>query len=156
MAASQKVIDFLKKNQVKFELLEHPTAYTAQEIAGKQHLPGRQVVKAVIVHADENIVMCVLPSIHLIDFDRLKKLIGAEELFLASENEIAEIFPEYEVGAEPPFGHLYGLDVYVDKFLENSNEIVFNAGTHTDMIKMKYQDFIKLASPKVATFGIHI
>ncbi|MCB1111953.1 MAG: YbaK/EbsC family protein [Chlamydiales bacterium] len=156
MAASKRLITFLDENNVKYEVLQHPEAYTAQEIAGEQHVPGKQVVKSVIVNIDGDPVMCVLPSIHMIDFDSLKNLTDGEDIQLASEDELAEIFPEYEVGAEPPFGHLYGLEVYVDKFLENDKEIVFNAGSHTDMIKMSYKDYLRLTNPTVAEFGTHI
>jgi len=156
MAPSKKILEYLDKENVEYEVLEHPPAYTAQEIAGAQHVPGNEVVKAVIVKAGGKPVMCVLPSIHMIDFDSLKKLLGDGEIVLAQENEIAELFPEYEVGAEPPFGHLHGMKVYADQFLENDEEIVFNAGTHTDMVKMKFSDFKRLANPVIARFGTHI
>lgn len=156
MAASQEVIDFLQKEKVAFELLEHPAAYTAQEIAGKQHISGEKVVKSVIVKVDGRMLMCILPAIHMVDFDSLKRLTGASDISLASEAEVAKFFPEYEVGAEPPFGHLHGMEVYVDKFLENDDEIVFNAGTHTDMVKIKYSDYISLVNPVVAEFCTHI
>lgn len=156
MTASRKVIEFLKNNHVEYELLEHPAAYTAQEVAGKQHVPGKQLAKSVIVKLDGKAAMCVLPAIHLVDFDRLKKLTNASDIRLATEEEIAEIFPDYEVGAEPPFGHLYGLEVYVDKFLETDEDIFFNAGTHTDVIKMNFEDFLDLVHPKVAQIGVHI
>lgn len=156
MNASAKIIDFLKKSNVSYEVLEHPPAYTAMEIAGKQHIPGRMVVKSVIVNADGKVVMCVLPAIHMIDFDSLRAVTGAKHLRLATEEELSQIFPDFDIGAEPPFGQIYGLPVFVDKYLENDSDIVFNAGTHTDMIKINYQDYIRLAKPTVAEFGTHI
>lgn len=156
MTASKKIVEFLEQNGVQYELLEHPAAYTAQEVAGKQHVPGKEVVKSVIVKIDGKVIMCVLPAIHLVDFDTLKGFIGGEDIRLATEQEIANIFPEYEVGAEPPFGHLYGLEVYVDKFLQEDEYILFNAGTHTDLVKMKFSDYINLGNPIVAEFGIHV
>lgn len=156
MTASKKIIQFLEDQGVQFELLEHPAAYTAQEVAGKQHVPGKEMVKSVIVKIDGKVIMCVLPAIHLVDFDSLKKLVGGEDIRLATEQEIANIFPDYEVGAEPPFGHLYDLDVYVDQFLKEDEYILFNAGTHTDLVKMKFADYLTLANPKLAEFGVHI
>ncbi|MEC7840184.1 MAG: YbaK/EbsC family protein [Chlamydiota bacterium] len=156
MAASEKVINFLKNNNVDFELMEHSAAYTAQEIAGKQHIPGRLVIKSVIIKLDGKLVMCVLPAIHLVDFEVMRNLSGATDVRLATEEEIAETFPDYEVGAEPPFGHLYGLETYADKFLEQDEYVAFNAGTHTDMIKIKREEFMKLSKPTVAEFGVHI
>ena len=102
MTAPKEILDFLNKKEVNYELLEHPVAYTAQEIADKMHIPGGQVVKAVIVNADERLIMCVLPGIHVVDFDSLKQLTGTQELSLTQEDEIAKFFPEYEVGAAPP------------------------------------------------------
>jgi len=156
MAASKKILDYLNEHKVRYELLEHPVAFTAMEIADKQNVKGKQVVKSVIVLVDGKTLMCVLPAIHMIDFDSLKNVKNAETVELASEDQVADCFPEYEVGAEPPFGHLYGMDVLVDKFLENDDEILFNAGTHTDMIKIKYADYVKLVKPQVAEFGTHI
>lgn len=156
MTASNKITSFLDENDVQYETFEHPAAYTAQEIAGKQHVPGKDIVKSVIVKVDGNIIMCVMPAIHLVDFDTLKNIIGGQDIRLATEEEIANIFPDYEVGAEPPFGHLYGLKVFVDKFLEEDEYILFNAGTHTDLIKIKFSDYMKLADATVADFGVHI
>jgi Ala-tRNA(Pro) deacylase len=156
MAISKKIKEYLEEEQVKYEIAEHPLAYTATEIAGSQHVPGKQMVKSVIVKSNGNFIMCVLPAIHLVDFEKLKKVIGTTKLKLADEEDIETLFPDYEVGAEPPFGHLYGLKVYSEKILEEDNEIVFNAGTHTDVVKIKYADFKRLVKPVVAEIGTHI
>ncbi|NGX43562.1 MAG: Proline--tRNA ligase [Chlamydiae bacterium] len=156
MAVSPKIKEYLEKEGVAFEISEHPLAYTASEIAGSQHIAGKQMVKSVIVKNNGDFFMCVLPAIHLVDFEKLKSIAGMDELKLADEDEIAKLFPEYEIGAEPPFGHLYGLKVYADKVLEGDEEIVFNAGTHTDVVKMKFVDFKRLANPTIADIGTHI
>lgn len=156
MAIARQLKAYLEREKVDFEVLEHPLAYTAMEIAGSQHVPGRQVIKSVIVRADANLVMCVLPAIHYIDLYKLKDILKAKAITLASEEEIARLFPEFEVGAEPPFGNLYNLPVYADKILAVDEDIVFNAGTHTDMVKMKWKDYQKLASPILVDLGIHI
>lgn len=133
-----------------------PLAYTATEVAGQQHIPGRQLVKAVVVKSNGEFIMCVLPAIHLVDFDKLKNVLGQEKLKLAEEEELTKLFPEYEVGAEPPFGHLYGIKVFADKILEEEEEIVFNAGTHTDVIKLSFSDYQKIVQPVMADIGTHI
>lgn len=156
MSISPKIKSYLEKEKVKFETLEHSVAYTAMEIAGSQHIPGRQVIKCVIVKADGKFIMCALPSIHYLDMKKLKSITGAKEIQLAGEEEIAKLFPDYEVGAEPPFGHLYGLKVYADKLLEEDEDIVFNAGTHTDMLKIKLADFKRLVHPTFADIGVHV
>lgn len=156
MTASSKIVSYLKDQKIPFELLEHPTAYTALEIADKQHVKGKMVVKSVIIKVDGKPIMCVLPSIHLVDFEGIKALSGGSDLRLATEEEVSSLFPDYETGAEPPFGQLYGVEVFFDKFLENEEEILFNAGSHTDLIKIKTADYLSLVRPKIAEFGVHI
>ena len=156
MSVSQKIKAYLDKENVGYQVLEHSLAYTAMEIAGSQHVPGRQVIKTVIVKADNKFVMCVLPAIHYIDLYKLQDILKTKNVQLATEEEISKLFPEYEVGAEPPFGHLYNLPVYADKVLEVDEDIVFNAGTHTDMIKIKWKDYQRLAKPTIVDIGIHV
>ena len=156
MSISQKIKSYLDKEKVKYQVLEHPLAYTAMEIAGSQHVPGREVIKSVIVKANGQFIMCILPAIHYLDLDKLKVYTGIKDVKMASESEIAKLFHEYEVGAEPPFGHLYGLKIVIDQILQDDDEVVFNAGTHTDMIRMKLADFIRLAKPTFADIGVHI
>lgn len=156
MSVSQKIKAYLDKENVGYQVLEHSLAYTAMEIAGSQHVPGRQVIKTVIVKADNKFVMCVLPAIHYIDLYKLQDILKTKNVQLATEEEISKLFPEYEVGAEPPFGHLYNLPVYADKVLEVDEDIVFNAGTHTDMIKIKWKDYQRLSRPTIVDIGIHV
>ncbi len=156
MGISPKIKNYLEKEKVSYQVLEHSLAYTAMEIAGSQHIPGRQVIKSVIVKSNGSFIMCVLPAIHYLDMDKLKAATGKKNLEMATEDDLTKLFPDYEVGAEPPFGHLYGLKVFADKILEEDEEIVFNAGTHTDMIKIKLKDYIRLAKPQFSDIGIHI
>lgn len=156
MGISIKLKKFLEQNKVGFEVLQHPLAYSAMESAGSVHISGKQLIKSVIVKADGDFLMCVLPAIHLVDFDKLKQVVKAKDVQLAKEQEISKLFPEYPIGAEPPFGNLYGLKVYMDKDIQDHDEIVFNAGTHTDMVKMKYKDFQRLVQPIIADIGVHV
>lgn len=156
MTISQKLKQFLDQERVPYEYLEHEPAYTAMEIAGAQHLPGRQFVKSVIIKADNKYLLCVLPAIHYIDLPRLQTFLKAKTLSLATEEEVARLFPDDEVGAESPFGQLYGLPVLVDKILEEDDEIAFNAGTHTELIRIKFSDFQRLARPQIVDMGVHI
>lgn len=156
MTLATKLKEYLEKEQVGYQLLEHEPAFTAQEIAGAQHIPGREVVKTVIVKADDDFVMCVLPAIHRVDFDRLKRILGVDIVRLVDESQLAALFPDYEVGAEPPFGQGAGMKVYADKILEENEEIVFNAGTHTDLLRIRFRDFMRLAKPTLADIGVHI
>lgn len=156
MSIAKKLKEYLEKQNVDYSHSQHETAYTAQEIAGVQHIPGKQFVKTVLVKADGKSILCVLSANHMIDFGKLKALLQSKDVELADETEIATLFPDYEIGAMPPFGHLQGLPVYADRFLEDDDEIVFNAGTHTDVIKIKLADFKRLEKPKMGDFGIHI
>lgn len=156
MTVPKKIQEYLDKEGVAFEHLEHDRAFTATEVAGAQHVPGRQMVKCVIVKADEQFVMCLLPAIHYLDLDKFKTAIHAKQVRLANEEEMIKLFPGCETGSEPPFGALFEIKVYADKFLEDDNEVAFNAGTHVDVIKMKFQDFQKLVKPVFVEIGVHI
>lgn len=156
MSISPKVKNFLDKEKVKYEIAEHSLAYTASEVAGAQHVPGKKMVKSVIVKTEGDFIMCVLPAIHMVDFSKLKKALNTKKVELADEEEIATLFPDYDVGAEPPFGQLYGLKVIADMILDEDEEIIFNAGTHTDVVKMRFSDFKSIVKPVIANIGSHI
>ena len=156
MSISHKLAKYLEQEKVGFEALKHPLTYTASETAGSQHVPGRQMIKSVIINADGKLHMCVVTAEHFIDFDKLKTVLSAKEVQLAKEQEFVKLFPDYALGAEPPFGHLYGLRVIMDKIIEKNHDIAFNAGTHTDIVKMKLKDYLRLENPTIADISTHI
>ena len=156
MSISPRLEKYLQESGVAYEVMQHPAAYTASEIAGAQHIPGKEMIKAVIIKSGDTFVMCVLSAIHLIDFEKLETSAGLKGLELASEGEVSRLFPDYEKGAEPPFGHLYQLKMYIDSQVAQNDWVVFNAGTHTDVVKMRAQDFIDLSKGIAADFGRHI
>jgi Ala-tRNA(Pro) deacylase len=153
---SHKVKDYLDKAKVKYKVLEHDTAYTAQEVAAATHVKGKELVKAVMVKTDGKMLMVVMPSTRKLDFELLKKTLKAKDTALASEEEFGPLFPDCEVGAMPPMGNLYKVDVIADESLADDEEIVFRAGTHHDIIKISYDDFQKLEKPKLAKITTHI
>ena len=145
----QKLKDFLDKHEIKYVSVVHSPAYTAQEIAARAHIKGRQLAKTVMVLVDGKMAMAVLPASLKVDFDYFRKEIGASNVGLAAEKEFETLFPDCEVGAMPPFGNLYGMDVYVDQSLVEDDEIAFTAGTHTELIKLPFIDFKRLVKPKI-------
>jgi Ala-tRNA(Pro) deacylase len=151
----KKLKDFLDSHKVKYVTVNHSTAFTAQEIAASAHIPGKELAKTVMVKIDGNMAMAVLPASYQVSFDLLKKAAGAKKVQMASEEEFRGLFPECEIGAMPPFGNLYGMDVYVAKSLAEDEEIAFNAGSHTQLIKLAYKDFEALVKPKVVEFSVH-
>ena len=153
MAISQRLKAFLDGAKVKYTAAKHPVVYTAQEIAAAQHIPGRQLAKCVLVKIEKGQVLAVLPASHLIDIPRLKTLLGAKTLSIAKEADIKALFPDVEVGAMSPFGNLYGVTVVVDRTLGDAPAIAFNAGSHTDTIKMRSDDFARLVKAKTGAFG---
>ncbi len=144
----KKLKDFLDSNKVKYVTIKHSPAYTAPEIAGSAHIPGKELAKTVIIKVDGKMAMAVLPASQRVNFDLLKKITGASKIDLASEQEFKDLFPECEVGAMPPFGNLYGMEVFVDESLSEDEEIAFNAGSHTELIRLAYKDFERLVKPK--------
>lgn len=155
MQAKERLEAYLRENGVAYESRHHPLAYTAQEVAAAEHVPGKMLAKVVIAKADDRMVMLALPAPYRVDFGKLKGVLGAKEVRLAREEEFADLFPDCEVGAMPAFGNLYNLPVYVDKALAEDEKIVMQAGTHTDTIALSYADFQRLVSPTVGEFAVH-
>lgn len=151
-----RVIEFLDKSTVRYEVSEHAPAFTAQQMAAAEHERGRYVAKPVIVKADDKRIMCVLSACCKIDFGQLKSQLGAKSVELADETEIGKIFDDCELGAEPPFGNLYDLPTVMDKALEKDDHITFQAGTHENAIRMSMEDYRKLVEPKVLEFSYHM
>ncbi len=156
MTINEQIKKYLSEKHVSYQILTHSVAYTAMEIASAQHVPGNQMIKSVIVKADNRNIMCVLCSTHIINFTKLKRILNVTELYLANEDETESLFPNIEIGAEPPFGDLFGIEVYIDRTVSENDDIVFNAGTHTETIKMSYVDFTHLVKAKVENFAQHI
>ncbi len=153
MAVSERLRAFLHSSKVKFTAAKHPTVYTAQEIAASQHVPGRQLAKCVLINTNNGPVLAVLPAVYLVDLKKLKSQLGAKTATIGKEADIKQRFPDIEVGAMSPFGNLYQVPVIVDRSLSESDQIVFNAGSHTDTIKMAYKDFAGLVKPKAGAFS---
>jgi Ala-tRNA(Pro) deacylase len=149
----KKIKEFLDTSGVKYIVVSHAPAYTAQEIAASAHIPGRELAKTVMVKLDGKMAMAVLPASYVVDFDRLKQAAGSSKAELATEDEFRSLFPECEVGAMPPFGNLYDIPVYAEKSLTEDEEIAFNAGSHKELFRMAYKDFEKLVKPKTSEFG---
>ncbi|MCK5504601.1 MAG: YbaK/EbsC family protein [Thermodesulfovibrionia bacterium] len=145
----KKIRAFLDSNNVKYVIIKHSPAYTAQEIAASAHVSGKELAKTVMVKINGKMTMAVLPATYKVDFNLLKKASGADKVELAPEEEFKDMFPECDIGAMPPFGNLYGAEVFVDKILTRDKEIAFNAGSHTELIKLAYKDFESLVKPKV-------
>ena len=153
MQCKDRLEAYLRDNAVPFQVQHHPLAYTAQEVAASEHIPGKLMAKVVVAFIDGTMAMLALPAPHRVDAAKAAAALGAKEVRLAHEQEFAAAFPDCEVGAMPPFGNLYDLPVYVDKALAEDETIVFRAGTHTDTMSVKYADFERLAKPTVADFA---
>ena len=153
MSVLKKLKDYLDEKSIKYVKISHSPAFTAQEIAASSHVSGNELAKTVIVKVNDDFAMAVLPATRKIDFESLKKVMNNKNIRLANEGEFKDIFPDCEVGAMPPFGNLYNLPVYVSKDLAEHEEIAFNAGTHTDVIKISYSNFEELVNPVVETFS---
>ncbi len=147
--AVKRLREYLDRHNVRYVVLSHSPAYTAQEIARAAHIPGQEMAKTVMVRLDDELVMIVMPAPAKIRFDLLRLASGATRVELAREKDFAGLFPGCELGAMPPFGNLYEVPVIVDEALAEDEDIFFNAGTHTELIRMKYADFEALVKPTV-------
>lgn len=154
MSVPQRLKSFLDSNYVPYQSLSHSTTYTAQGTATLMQISGKEVAKTVVLcvgERDPKIVLAVLPGSRHVKFEKLAAVIG-RPIRLASEEEFIRLFPDCELGAMPPFGALYNLPVFVDESLAKDKEVVFNAGTHHDVVRMAYEDFARLASPIICSF----
>jgi Ala-tRNA(Pro) deacylase len=150
-----RVTELLDKSGVNYEITEHKPTFTAQRMAAVEHEPGKYVAKPVIIKADDKYMMCVLSANLKIDLNGLKGQLGTGSVELAKEEEIGRLFPDCELGAEPPFGNLYELPTIMDKAMENDDHIVFQAGMHDKAIRMSMADYRKLVEPKILAFSYH-
>ena len=146
---------FLEEQHCSFAVMPHPTTFSAQRMAHELHVPGREVAKTVLLRAggDNEFIVAVLPANKTVDLDRMSKLLGSNEMELASEADIAAHCPDCEPGALPPFGSRYGMKTIVDVDLAEDEEIVFEGNTHSEAIRMKFDEFRQLEKPLVATIG---
>lgn len=149
----KKLKEFLDSRDIKYTSISHSPANTAQQIAASAHIPGKELAKTVMIKANNEMIMAVLPASDRVDFTLLKEIVKAETLSLASEDEFRKLFPDCEPGAMPPFGNLYGIKVFVEESLAADEEIVFNAGSHAELMKMSYKDFESLVKPNIKRFS---
>jgi Ala-tRNA(Pro) deacylase len=150
------IVKFLKTHKVKFHLRHHPARYTAQEVAAAEHITGEEVAKIVILKGGDRFHMCVLPATYVLRLDRLREAMGCKDIRLATEDEIARLFPDCEIGAMPPFGAEYGIETCVEEHLATQKEILIPAGNHQDSILMAWKDYERIAKPKVVSFAVHM
>jgi len=148
-----KLKEFLESEKVKYVSIYHSSSYTAQETAECAHISGQEMAKVVVVKVDGKSAMVVIPAPEQIDMELLRGAAGADSVELATENDIEGLFPSCEVGAMPPFGNLYDMDVYVEEDMTSDEKIAFNAGNHTELIELAYKDFERLVQPHILRFS---
>lgn len=150
-----KLREFLDSHHVKYLVISHSLAYTAQGVAALAHVSGKKLAKTVIVKLDGVLAMTVIPASDHVDLDRLRTFCGSRIVELATEQEFKDAFPDCETGAMPPFGNLYDMPVYADVSLGENEEITFSAGTHRELVRMNWADMLRLVNPTVCrlTYG---
>ncbi len=153
MAMLRKLQEFLDQNGVQYTHTVHPTAYTAREVAAVEHIPPQEVAKTVVFLSENGYGMAVLCADCVVDLEQLRRDLGLTRLRLATEAELGELFPDCELGAMPPLGNLFGLPVYVDSQLAAEEMIAFNAGTHRDLVHMRFRAFERLVKPEIIPFA---
>ncbi len=149
MPILKKLKELFEEGKISYEVYNHPLAYTAQEIAERQHFSGREMAKVVMLKVDSGLIMAVVTASQKVHLNTVKANLGAHEVRLATEDEFISKFPDCEIGSMPPFGNLFGLPVYVDPAVEKDESIYFNAGNHVQTVKLRYKDFEKLVKPRV-------
>ena len=150
-----KLRTFLDSHHMKYLVISHSLAYTAQGVAALAHVSGKQLAKTVIVKIDGILAMVVIPASFHVDLNRLRKVTGGHTVELASEHEFKDAFPDCETGAMPPFGNLYDMAVYADASLAEKEEVTFTAGTHRELVRMSWEDMRRLVNPTVDVFAYY-
>jgi len=146
---------FLDSQNIPYQTCRHSPVYTAQGIAQAEHISSKKIAKVVMVRInDGEMIMAVIPANYRVDLEKLARLLNRAGVRLATENEFKDLFPECEIGAMPPFGNLYNMEVWVDESLRSNSDIVFNAGTHTEAIQMSFAVFEQLVRPNIGSFGV--
>jgi len=145
-----KLREFLDSHNIKYLVISHSLAYTAQGVAALAHVSGKKLAKTVIVKIDGVLAMTVIPASEHVDLDRLRVLTGAQAVEIASERDFKDAFPDCETGAMPPFGNLYDMSVYADASLGDYEEITFSAGTHRELVRMNWKDMVRLTNPTIS------
>lgn len=145
--------DYLDREQIRYTVISHSPAFTAQEIAAASHISGRELAKTVMIKIDGELAMAVLPASYRVDVRVLGELACAVRIEMAHESDFRSCFPGCETGAMPPFGNLFDIPVYVADELAEDDFIAFNAGSHTELIQMHYRDFERLVQPRILDFA---
>jgi len=145
---SRLLKEFLDENDIKYISIMHSMAFTATDIAKSAHIPSRELAKTVIINVDNELAMAVIPANYKLNLDILKETLDTQNIQLAREADFTPRFNDCEVGAMPPFGCLYDMNVYVAESLSEDDKIAFNAGSHLEVIQMDYKDYENLVKPR--------
>jgi Ala-tRNA(Pro) deacylase len=155
VAVCKRLQEYLDTHSVRYQLITHPEAFTSQEVAAASHISGRDIAKVVLVKRGGQLAMVVLPAACKVGVDRLARLIGSPQVALAREEDFEGLFTDCDTGAMPPFGNLYGLEVYVDDELASREHLIFQAGNHRELVSIPYRDYERLVQPKVTELCSH-
>jgi Ala-tRNA(Pro) deacylase len=156
MTTLKRTLDYLDRHSIRYIHSTHPVAFTAREVAAVEHIPLHKLAKTVVFTSEVGYGMAVVPADSFVDLEDLRELLGVNALRLAREEELVELFPSTELGAMPPFGNLFDLEVFFDSSLVDEEFIAFNAGTHRDLIHMSVEDFLRLVQPAIGEFAVHV
>ncbi len=154
MTTSTKVTEFLKKNKIRFEIIPHKKATTAEGTAKAEHEIPQHIAKVVMVKSDGKTMMAVIPANCQLDLLKMKAETGADKVEIEKEADFRDLFLDSEVGAMPPLGQLYGVPCFVDFRIAESDHILFNAGAHDESVKMSTSDYLRIVEAKVANIAV--
>ncbi len=147
------VQNYLDEMGARYALSQHDPAYTAQALAESEHISGRLVIKPVIVRADGRFVLCALPACYRVDLGKMRDLLNASEVSLVEESMLGDLFPDCELGAQPPIGRMFGLTTFMDSSVFDDEKVTFQAGRHDLAITMPLSDYRRVSQPRIAQFG---
>ncbi|CAN5348161.1 YbaK/EbsC family protein [soil metagenome] len=152
--ATRRTIEFLDGNKVKYVIVKHSPAFAAQDVAASAHVPARTFAKTIAVKLHGQLALAVVPATRQVDIGLLRMASGAKQVEIADASELPKRFEGCQLGTMPPFGNLFGMDTYVEATLAKRAFIAFNAGSHTDVVILRFSDYQRLAHPKLARISL--
>jgi Ala-tRNA(Pro) deacylase len=125
---------------VTYDIIHHPYSDTSMHTAEQAHISGENIAKAVLLHDESGYVLAIVPATHKVRLGKLHKQLD-RYLSLADERDVRELFDDCSLGAIPPAGMAYDMDVIYDDKLNKREDIYFEAGDHTSLVHVSRGNF---------------
>jgi Ala-tRNA(Pro) deacylase len=154
MTMPTKLVEFLETHHLKYETIAHSETQTSLATVNWINCDAAQLAKIIVCEIDNyRTSLFLLPAAEVMDLKELKKNINAKKINILPETKLEEIFNDCEIGAQPTYGSLYNLPTFLPEHSDKNKDIYFNAGTHTDVLRVPYSEFDDVEQPYITNFS---